>query len=127
MKPAGQSAAVPGVKIAAPVSQPERLPFLFEIGTEELPAADLDSALEQLKGRVPAWLDDLRLAHGAVQVLGTPRRLTVYVEDLATAQPDRDTLVKGPPANRAFDALGQPTPAAEGFAKSAACKSATSR
>jgi glycyl-tRNA synthetase len=111
------SVSVP-VKIAAPVSQTERLPFLFEIGCEELPAADLASALEQLKGRLPTWLDDLRLAHGLVQVLGTPRRLTVYVEDLATSQPDRETLVKGPPANRAFDALGQPTPAAAGFAKS---------
>ena len=34
------------------------------IGTEELPAGDLDAALEQLQTRLPAWLDDLRLAHG---------------------------------------------------------------
>ncbi len=93
-------------------------PFLFEIGTEELPPADLEAALRQLRERVPAWLDDLRLAHGAVQVMGTPRRLVVYVEDLAPRQPDRELVVKGPPANRAFDADGNPTRAAEGFARS---------
>ena len=115
------SAAVSGdapARVIATHSLPERLPFLFEIGCEELPAADLASALEQLKTRLPAWLADLRLEHGAIQVLGTPRRLLIYVEELATAQPDRENLLKGPPANRAFDALGQPTPAAAGFAKS---------
>jgi len=92
--------------------------FLLEVGTEELPAADLDAALAQLRERAPAWLDELRLAHGAVQVLGTPRRLVILVKDLAPAQPDRTSLVKGPPAARAFDAMGLPTKAAEGFAKS---------
>jgi glycyl-tRNA synthetase len=92
--------------------------FLFEIGTEELPAADLDSALAQLREKVGALLSDLRLAHGGVRVVGTPRRLVVQVKDLAPAQPDRTSLVKGPPAARAFDASGQPTKAAEGFAKS---------
>ncbi|HEX9019612.1 MAG TPA: glycine--tRNA ligase subunit beta, partial [Anaerolineaceae bacterium] len=91
--------------------------FLLEIGTEELPAADLDSALVQLRERVLALLDELRLAHGVVRVLGTPRRLVVSVADLGAAQPDRTSVVKGPPANRAFDANGQPTKAAEGFAK----------
>jgi len=91
--------------------------FLLEIGTEELPAADLDSALAQLKARVPGLLDELRLAHGEVQVLGTPRRLVVRVPELAASQPDRVTVVKGPPAARAFDAAGQPTKAAEGFAR----------
>ena len=91
--------------------------FLFEIGTEELPASDLESALGQLAERVPAWLDELRLAHGAVKIMGTPRRLVVWIPDLAPLQPDRETVVKGPPANRAFDAQGQPTRAAEGFAR----------
>jgi len=93
-------------------------PLLVEIGTEELPAADLQSALEQLKDRVPGMLDELRLAHGAVSVVGTPRRLVVMVDDLADRQQEKESLVKGPPASRAFDALGQPTPAAIGFAQS---------
>ncbi len=92
--------------------------FLFEIGTEELPAADLDSALAQLKERVPIWLNELRLEHGDVQVLGTPRRLVVSVKDLAPRQEDRESVVKGPPAERAFDAQGNPTKAGEGFARS---------
>ena len=50
--------------------------------------------------------------------MGTPRRLVVSVEDLAPAQPDEEQLVKGPPAERAFDDQGQPTPAAQGFARS---------
>ncbi len=92
--------------------------FLLEIGCEELPVADMESALAQLRERTPALLEELRLEHGAVQVLGTPRRLVVLVKDLAAGQPDRTTTVKGPPAGRAFDALGQPTKAAEGFARS---------
>jgi glycyl-tRNA synthetase len=91
--------------------------FIFEIGTEELPPADLLSALEQLKTRVPQMLADLRLEHGAVRVMGTPRRLVVFVDDLAPSQPDQETLHKGPPASRAYDAMGLPTKAAEGFAR----------
>ncbi len=92
--------------------------FLFEIGTEELPAADLDGALAQLKERLPTWLNDLRLEHGEWQVFGTPRRLVVWVKDLAPGQVDRESVVKGPPADRAFDAQGKPTKAGEGFARS---------
>lgn len=92
--------------------------LLFEIGTEELPADDLSSALEQLREGVPALLDELRLTHGEVMILGTPRRLVVHIKDLADRQPDREVVAKGPPASRAFDALGLPTKAAEGFARS---------
>jgi glycyl-tRNA synthetase len=92
--------------------------FLLEIGTEELPAADLDSATTQLRERVPTLIDELRLSHGGIRILATPRRLVVFVKDLAPAQPDRTSVVKGPPAARAFDAQGLPTKAAEGFARS---------
>ena len=91
--------------------------FLLEIGTEELPAADLESALAQLGEMVPALLDELRLSHGQVRVQGTPRRLVVSVADVSPQQPDQTTVVKGPPASRAFDADGKPTPAAAGFAR----------
>jgi len=101
-----------------PVVGPEPQDFLLEIGTEELPSSDLTSALLQLTERAPALLAELRLTHGAVKVLGTPRRLVVWVKKLAGHQPDRESLVKGPPAQRAFDALGQPTQAAIGFARS---------
>ena len=96
----------------------EPAPFLLEIGTEELPPGDLESALSQLNANVPVLLDDLRLAHGAVRVMGTPRRLVVWVEDLAPRQSDLSQVIKGPPADRAFDGDGKPTRAAEGFARS---------
>jgi glycyl-tRNA synthetase len=97
------------------ISSPQS--FLFEIGVEELPASDLDSAIEQLKASTPKLLNDLHLEHGSISVFGTPRRLAVMVESLAARQPDRVDLIKGPPADRAFGADGVPTPAAIGFAK----------
>ena len=95
-----------------------RVPFLFEIGVEELPSTHLSSALAQLESWVPQTFADLRLEHGDVHIWGTPRRLVVFVEQMATHQPDEEQLVKGPPARAAFDAEGQPTRAAEGFARS---------
>ncbi len=103
---------------AAPEAAAGTAPFLFEIGVEELPAADVSEAIAQLQTNVPASLDSVRLAHGPVHVWGTPRRLVVLVESLALAQPDREQTVKGPAARAAFDAEGRPTKAAEGFARS---------
>ncbi|MBN1304845.1 MAG: glycine--tRNA ligase subunit beta [Anaerolineales bacterium] len=93
------------------------LPFLLEIGVEELPPGDVTAALEQLERQAPVWLEELRLEHGAIRVDATPRRLVVQAADLSPRQPDREELVKGPPAERAFDADGKPTKAAEGFAR----------
>ncbi len=108
--------AVTGVDMDEAPEQPA--PFLLEIGTEELPPADVVSGIEQLEGLVPRYLEDLRLEHEGIRVMGTPRRLVVVVEDLAPRQADLEQLVKGPPADRAYDEEGKPTPAAEGFARS---------
>jgi glycyl-tRNA synthetase len=91
--------------------------FLFEIGTEELPVGDLALALEQLGREVPRMLDEARLSYGAVQVMGTPRRQAVLVQGLVPRQTDQTLEVQGPPARVAFDADGNPTRAAEGFAR----------
>ncbi len=91
--------------------------FLFEIGVEELPAADVDAALDQLSVSAPKLLDDLRLAHGEIKVYATPRRLVINVKDLAPRQTDLEQVMRGPSADRAFDADGKPTKAAEGFAR----------
>jgi glycyl-tRNA synthetase len=96
----------------------ESATFLLEIGTEELPVGDLDSALVQLHGSVEPMLNESRLEHGTIHVMGTPRRLVVLVEDLAPRQTEQISFIKGPPADRAFDAQGSPTAAAEGFARS---------
>jgi glycyl-tRNA synthetase len=97
-------------------SQPA--PFLLEIGTEELPAGDLEAALSQLRETVLALLKDERLDHGNITILGTPRRLVVSVDSLAPTQTSLEEVIKGPPAGRAFDSSGEPTKAAEGFARS---------
>jgi glycyl-tRNA synthetase len=91
--------------------------LLFEIGVEELPADDVDAALSQLRGSFAALLDDLRLAHGAVEIFATPRRLVALAKGVAPRQADRDSSVRGPAADRAFDAAGKPTQAAQGFAR----------
>ena len=96
----------------------EKADLLLEIGTEELPYADLSSALTQLRAGAEELLSEARLEHGEVSIQGTPRRLTLMVRGLQTQQADRVLEVKGPPAARAFDAEGRPTKAAEGFARS---------
>src|ERR1041385_4020185 len=57
--------------------------FLLEIGTEELPSGDVDTALAQLRQRVPSLLNELSLEHGSVTIEGTPRRLAVFIESLS--------------------------------------------
>jgi glycyl-tRNA synthetase len=96
----------------------ETADFLLEIGTEELPSRDLTSALEQLRKQFPLFLEKWRLGHGNIRVMGTPRRLVVFVEGLHARQSDSEQVIKGPPAERAFDAQGKTTKAAEGFARS---------
>jgi len=91
--------------------------FLLEIGVEELPADDVDSAYSQLVTRFPSLLSELHLTHGDVRIFTTPRRLVVSVASLSPNQPDREDLVKGPPADKALDKDGKPTQAGLGFAK----------
>ena len=90
--------------------------FLLEIGTEELPADFARLALPQLEQLVRRDLAEARLAHGAVTVTSTPRRLALTVEQLPESQPDLQEERKGPPAAQAFKD-GVPTPAAIGFAR----------
>lgn len=92
--------------------------FVLEIGSEELPTEDLNSARRQLRAKVPQLLDELRLQYDRVSVKATPRRLAVIVHQLAPYQSDLEMEVKGPPAERAFDSEGKPTKAATGFARS---------
>lgn len=102
----------PGKPPAGPAS------FLLEIGTEEMPSGDVKDAIQQLEKAAPDMFADLRLSYEDLQVLATPRRLVVSVNGLAHQQEDLEQLVKGPPRERALDEDGNPTKAAEGFAKS---------
>jgi glycyl-tRNA synthetase len=98
-----------------PITEPAD--FLLEIGVEELPAGDVDDALNQLQTTAAGLLADLRLEYADLRVYATPRRLVMHVTKLAPRQTDVEQIEKGPPANRAFDADGKPTKAAEGFAR----------
>lgn len=103
---------------ALPELSDEKADFLFEIGCEELPNADLDAAITNLEAAMKTLLTDARLDYETLSVHGTPRRLTAQVAALQTHQAGRKLEVKGPPADRAFDAEGKPTKTAEGFARS---------
>ena len=92
--------------------------LLIEIGVEEIPASWLPGLTAQLGTRLDARLKSLRLpAAAAIETYSTPRRLTVRVGKLAERQADFEDLSTGPPVSAAFDASGQPTPAAQGFAR----------
>ncbi|MCS7309678.1 MAG: glycine--tRNA ligase subunit beta, partial [Armatimonadetes bacterium] len=91
--------------------------LLLEIGTEELPAGVVEDALAQLQQAVTHRLQEARIDFGEVQTFGTPRRLILLLHDVAPSQTDVIREVRGPAANVAFDAQGNPTPAALGFAR----------
>lgn len=90
--------------------------FLLEVGTEELPASFVGSAIDQWQTLIPQSLAEASLTTTAIKVYGTPRRLAVVITGLPEQQPDREEEIKGPPASAAFKD-GQPTKAGEGFAK----------
>lgn len=92
--------------------------LLFEIGLEEVPARFVRQAAGQLKDIVEKWLDESRIAHGAVRSFATPRRLAVLAEDVADRQADLTQETKGPALSIARDEQGNWTKAALGFAKS---------
>ncbi len=95
----------------------ETLPFLLEVGSEEIPARFMPRALAELAARVGALLDEANLFHEGLEVHGTPRRLALVIAGVQVRQEDREIEVKGPPVKVAFDADGNPTPAAVGFAR----------
>lgn len=90
--------------------------FLLEVGTEELPADFVQSAIAQWQEIIPKSLEELSLSGGEVEIYATPRRLATLIKNLANKQADRDEEIKGPPAAAAFKE-GKPTQAAVGFAR----------
>ena len=92
--------------------------LLFELGTEELPPVALKHLSEALTHEFVTGLASAQLTHGDVVSYASPRRLALLVKDLAFRQPDRDIERRGPAVKAAFDAEGNPTKAAEGFARS---------
>ena len=95
----------------------EKRTLAFEIGTEEIPAFDLAGAVKQLSTMVPSLLNDAAIPHGAVKIFSSPRRLIVIAEEIPEATEEKNEVFKGPSAKIAFDAEGNPTKAAQGFAR----------
>jgi glycyl-tRNA synthetase beta chain len=91
--------------------------FLLEIGCEEIPARMIDGASQELRERFNGLLKREHLEPaGAIAHLDTPRRLAVLAPGIPAAQPDVTEQVTGPSSQVAFKG-GQPTPAAQAFAK----------
>ena len=92
--------------------------LIFELGTEELPPVALKELSRALEQEFVAGLKKAGLQHGEVIRYATPRRLALLVKDCAIRQPDRKLEKRGPAVQAAFDDEGNPSKAAEGFARS---------
>ena len=95
----------------------EREDFLLELGSEELPPADVRSGIEQLEKLVSEGLRAERLDFEGMEVSGTPRRLFALVRGLAGKQPDEERWVRGPAVRAAYDQAGEATRALQGFCR----------
>ncbi|WP_369302776.1 glycine--tRNA ligase subunit beta [Pseudomonas sp. N2-5-1-1] len=91
--------------------------FLVELGTEELPPKALNTLADAFLAGIEKGLHSAGLKFTAKKVYAAPRRLAVLLTALETQQPDRSINLDGPPRQAAFDAEGNPTQAALGFAK----------
>jgi len=91
--------------------------FLVEIGTEELPPKALKTLATSFADNVEVELNQAGLSFDKIEWFASPRRLAVKVLNLATQQPSKEIEKRGPAVSAAFDAEGNPTKAAEGWAR----------
>ena len=91
--------------------------LLFEIGAEEIPAGFLPNIIKQLGELAIAALAERHIPHGSVKVYATPRRVALLINDVAERGEDVHETHKGPSVSIAYDADGNATKAAIGFAR----------
>ena len=91
--------------------------LLFEIGAEEIPAGFMPNILGQLKQLAETKLNDAHLPFESIATYGTPRRLALIVKGLTDTSAEISERHKGPSASIAYDADGNATKAAIGFAR----------
>jgi glycyl-tRNA synthetase beta chain len=91
--------------------------LLLEIGAEEIPAGFVAQALIDLERIAQRELEANRVDFGGIKTFGTPRRLVLVIEGVSEKQRDEESKKIGPSKQAAFDAKGNPTKAAMGFAK----------
>ena len=92
-------------------------PLLIEIGVEELPPSSVSPLSNQFGEKIVSSLGQERFKINQWKVFATPRRFAVICEDVETQQEDQLIIKKGPSKEFAYDAEGNPTKAAIGFAK----------
>ncbi|RIZ64759.1 MAG: glycine--tRNA ligase subunit beta [Methylococcales bacterium] len=92
--------------------------LLFELGSEELPPKTLLKLSDALLAGIVQGLQSAELTFSSSKAYATPRRLAVFIENLATKQPDKTVEKRGPAIQAAFSADGTPSKAALGFADS---------
>src|SRR5207245_8990123 len=83
--------------------------LLFEIGTEELPPAEVTRTAEAVREALTEKLTASRLGHGQISTFATPRRVIAFVDSVQSAEPDAERVVRGPRKAAAFDAEGNVT------------------
>ncbi|NNG37506.1 glycine--tRNA ligase [Nakamurella aerolata] len=116
--PLGEVKPLPATLLPAELpTAPAPATLLFEIGVEELPHAELYRVTDAVRSAVQDKLAATRLEHGDVRADATPRRIVVTVDQVHPREPDAERKVKGPKVSAAFDADGNPTKAAQGFAR----------
>ena len=97
---------------------PRRVELLFEVGAEEIPAAMLPRAVDELKSILEKHLTAENLMEGVtLETFGGPRRLTAVARGIIAKQVDVESEVTGPPKSVAYDNVGAPTRAAVSFAE----------
>ena len=97
---------------------PKTRDFLVEIGTEELPPKALPRLIQAFRESTMAGLESSQLTCRSVEHYATPRRLALLARGVPETQPEQRTERRGPAISVAFDDKGNPTRAAEGFARS---------
>ena len=91
--------------------------ILFELGCEELPPKSLKPLRDALQASVIEQLNEADITFDSIKAFAAPRRLAIQIDGISDKQPDRTEEKRGPAIKAAFDADGNPTRAAIGFAK----------
>ncbi|WP_010201514.1 glycine--tRNA ligase subunit beta [Psychrobacter sp. PAMC 21119] len=91
--------------------------ILFELGCEELPPKSLKPLRDALQASVTEQLTEAGISFDGIKAFAAPRRLALQIQGISDKQPDRSEQKRGPAIKAAFDAEGNPTRAAMGFAK----------
>jgi glycyl-tRNA synthetase len=118
--PLGTATAAPSAaeEVAAPMpSLDAPADLAFEIGVEELPPAEVTRAAGAVRASLAEKLAATRLRHGDITVLSAPRRIAVLVAGVQPREDDEEQAIRGPRLSAAYDADGNPTRAALGFAR----------